>query len=929
MKNHVVQYVTFQYMKRNHKRTVTAFLGIVFMVLLMTCVFVGRDTGIAYLEDMGAARDGKWHASIYDINGEELSEIESMEHVSDLAISKSMGLTAFNRSENPEKPYLNIRAYSEKCFDWMNIELSEGRFPTDTNEIILSESVRENGSSVKIGDEISAEYLTRSITGIAEGVESVFPFQDITVKYGESVEIPKDFPYYGESDSFREDINYTGEKQNYRVVGFMKTPGFESGGSACYEALTWISPEIAAENGGLFNVSLMFDLEDSMTAPSRELRKYSENKTVAFNDYVLAFSGNSSDSTINIIVQAMTLFFLTVIIIASIILIYNLFNMSFEERSRYLGMLCSVGATGRQKRSSVYFEAFYLLLLALPTGFLLGLAVVQGGMMMLQPFVGKIWGIYGETQDVPVSLNILPGSVLLVLIVSIVTVFVSAYLPARKISKIGPIECIRGNEQRPKKLHSMDMRFIRRRGVEGMLARNSLRVQRRKTRGIVRSIIVFAVILVVTSFGVRNVTRIVSYRMQDDSSINYKMDDWDYIFGTMNGDFADYEAVKAQIEADEGVESVCEWGTGTFIGTVPNEVFSREYWQALHKVFNLYYHRELTDEEFNEHHSGGRGMINVVAVNDEMFSQIAEAADVDENIIRDAEYPAIVVQDGEVSTENWRVGGMDAERYQFYQIERMTDLEKGEIIPITLYCPDEKKNEDFPLTVSGYASNEQLEMFQFHSEQMWVIIRMDTGKAMNEILMSSDVNDDNYQLIQKHLMIKMNGNATNLPEKLRNMPVVAGGKYFFMDANYTRTLADSINAMIRILLYSFVILASAISMLSLHNSIRGRILGRRQEFAILKSLGATNGQIRKMLYCECRAIMGRSILWSAAIAVPLIFLIREFLIKVLGYMKISFPWILCGAAVILAAVILTAMTQRCFAQMNQRNVAEDIREERG
>lgn len=84
--------------------------------------------------------------------------------------------------------------------------------------------------------------------------------------------------------------------------------------------------------------------------------------------------------------------------------------------------------------------------------------------------------------------------------------------------------------------------------MEGMLARNSLRVQHRKTRGIVRSIVVFAVILVVTSFGVRNVTRIVSYRMQDDSSINYKMDDWDYIFGTMNGDFADYEAVKAKLK---------------------------------------------------------------------------------------------------------------------------------------------------------------------------------------------------------------------------------------------------------------------------------------------------------------------------------------------------------------------------------------------
>lgn len=43
-------------------------------------------------------------------------------------------------------------------------------------------------------------------------------------------------------------------------------------------------------------------------------------------------------------------------------------------------------------------------------------------------------------------------------------------------------------------------------------------------------------------------------------------------------------------------------------------------------MFNLYYHKELTDEEFNEHHSGGRGLLNVVAVNDEMFGQIAEAA---------------------------------------------------------------------------------------------------------------------------------------------------------------------------------------------------------------------------------------------------------------------------------------------------------------
>lgn len=930
MKNSIVHYVTRQYMKQNRKRTMTAFFGIVFMVLLMTCVFVGKDTAISYLEQVGAAKDGKWHASIYDVNGEEFSEIEAMEHISEAAVSKSIGMTNFELSNNPQRPYLNVRAYSEQCFDWMNIELSEGRFPTATDEIILSDSVREDGSSIKIGDEIPAAYFTRSITGIAEGVNSIFPFYDITIEYGKTVEVSKDFPYYGENDSFREDINYTGETQNYRVVGFMKVPGFESGGAACYEALTWISPEITTANGGKFNVSLMFDLKDSMTAPSWELREFSEEKNVVFNDYVLVFSGNSGDSTLNLIVNVMTLFFLAIIVVASVILIYNLFNMSFEERSRYLGMLCSVGATGRQKRSSVYYEAFYLLLLALPAGFILGLAVVQGGMLLLQPFVENVVGIYGSVRSVPVSLNISPAGVAGVVVVSVCTVFISAYLPARKISKIGLFECIRGNENLKAKSHRMDIRQIRQRGAEGMLARNSLRVQQKKTRGIIRSAVVFMVILIVTVFGVQNITRIVSYRMTDDGVINYEMKSWDYIFGTIDGHFSDYEAVKKQVIEDEGVDSVCEWYEGIFVGNVPNEVFSQEYQEALHKVFNLYYHRELTDEEFKEHFSGGTRIINVLAVDDATFEQIAGKADVDEEIITSAAYPAIVVQDGEVSTENWSVGALEAEKYQFYQIERMTDLEKGEIIPMDIYCPDNEERVDFPLVVAGYATNEQLKGFMsFHTEQMWVIVQMDTGDVMNQILASENEEESNYNAMQKQLRIKMNGKETEIIEKIKNMPEVISGKYFCIQANYTKTLADSLNTMIRILLYCFALLASMICLLSLFNSIRGRLLGRRQEFAMMKSVGATTGQMRKVLNYECQAIVLRSVLWSIVIATPLVLFIRAFLANVFGYVRILFPWTIYAAAAVMTAVIIVALTQSCFTRMGKGNILEDIREERG
>ena len=53
MRKNVVFYVTRQYMKQNKGRTFVTFIGIVFMVILMTGVFIGKDTGIGYLTASG------------------------------------------------------------------------------------------------------------------------------------------------------------------------------------------------------------------------------------------------------------------------------------------------------------------------------------------------------------------------------------------------------------------------------------------------------------------------------------------------------------------------------------------------------------------------------------------------------------------------------------------------------------------------------------------------------------------------------------------------------------------------------------------------------------------------------------------------------------------------------------------------------------
>ncbi|MDE7423364.1 MAG: hypothetical protein K2N51_06690 [Lachnospiraceae bacterium] len=116
MRKNIVYYVTRQYMKMNKKRTFTTFLGIVFMVLLMTCVFVGKDTAIEYMEQVATQKDGKWHIGLYDITKKEQEEVEKLTEVEQTAVSVNYGFTQFAQSANKSRPYLNVKGYQEEMF---------------------------------------------------------------------------------------------------------------------------------------------------------------------------------------------------------------------------------------------------------------------------------------------------------------------------------------------------------------------------------------------------------------------------------------------------------------------------------------------------------------------------------------------------------------------------------------------------------------------------------------------------------------------------------------------------------------------------------------------------------------------------------------------------------------------------------------------
>lgn len=904
MKNIVYQ-VTWKHMKMNRKRTWTMFLGIFFMVLLMTCVFVGKKTAVAYLQETGAQKKGKWHASMYDVTGKELEEVQNLSYIRETARSADYGYTDFAASENSMRPYLYVKAYESPCFDWMNLKLKEGRFPENGKEIVISQSAVEDGARITTGDSIKVRYFDRFITGTAKGGTTTFPFQDLTVTYGETLKVPQDFPFYEENDSFHIDKKYTGEEAELTVVGILETPWFEQGGSAGYSAFTYYD----ADKKSPFNLSMVMDLKETPDNMYQELREIAGNLKVEFNDYVLAFSGDSSDSVVNFIVSVMSAFFIIVIMSVAVILIYNVFNISFEERSRYLGMLCSVGATGRQKRSSVYFEAFSLFLPALPLGILAGCFVVWIGMSLFQPFIYTVMSIPAELlEKVPIHLQISYRDLLMIMVISALTVFLSALLPAKKISKIGPIECIRGNLEKESGKKRKGLDYVPGLSAERLLARNSLRYQKRKTKGMKRAAATFMVLLIITVSGAQMITKLVTYRMVDRDTVRTNNEGWDYQLFMTGGNRKEYEAMKSEVQKDPGVDAVKEQYCGMFLGDIPNHTLSSEYWNDVHSVFNLYYHRELSDQEFQEHFSSGSSVLNVVAVEKDVFEEIAKTTDTDMTLLGKSNTPcAIVVQSGEVSTENWGVGEMTPEKFEFYEVEKMTDLEKGDELPVTLYSPKQDASVEFPLRIAGFATNKQLEdYFEFHSETLWVIVELETGDRMDDILKEPEDPETGHNMIDRTLYLRMNGESKELLQRLSSLAEPEDSVWLFAPAEYTKTISEAINSIVRILLAGFVLLTSVICLLNLYNSIHGWISEQKRHFAMMASIGMTQKQIKKMLFYEAGHLMASSSIRAVVISTPLIIGLKKCIIGRFGYVNFAFPWWIYAAAIFTAAIVIFA-----------------------
>lgn len=243
------------------------------------------------------------------------------------------------------------------------------------------------------------------------------------------------------------------------------------------------------------------------------------NTETYFHINLMRYQGIATDSLVQDSLTTMAGVLAIVVVVASVSLIYNSFSISVAERTRQFGLLASLGASRRQLRLSVVAEALMLGVVGIPVGVLVGI----GGTAAVLHFTGAgFQAILGVSQGL--SLAVSPFAIVASVVFSLITLLVSAWIPALRAGRVSAVDAIRQTQdvrlprrarRKAARVHKAarstgegePMPFSKRAGgglwgavagVPGVIAHRNLSRQSARGRIVVASLAV-SVVLVVTA----------------------------------------------------------------------------------------------------------------------------------------------------------------------------------------------------------------------------------------------------------------------------------------------------------------------------------------------------------------------------------------------------------------------------------------------
>ncbi len=507
---------------------------------------------------------------------------------------------------------------------------------------------------------------------------------------------------------------------------------------------------------------------------------------------------------------------IVLMICASLIMIIkNAFSFSMNTRIRQLGILQSIGATPKQLRAVMMQEA---LVLSIPS-VIVGIAAGNGLVALFIKYANSLTaqiGLQGMNLHYHIVLFIVTFAV------TMLTVFISIWLPARKLSKNESIELVKGQAvKKVKKIRNYKL-FSKLFGVEGELARKSIYVRRKEFRtASVCLMLSFFVLSIFLNF------MTISEISTSKSYWNRYENVWD-IMVEVKGENPDDEILDT-IRKTENVSSALLYKTTSFQIVLTESDLSDELIEkGGYKAMN-------SNAKQNDN---GDYAINapVLVLDDYSFEQYCA-----ENNIKNIKdnYPNSVVVN--------KIGGV-----LYY------DSDDSESIPFI------KTADDFSLDLLMHSDSEKINVIGY--SQNVPQIRKDFDKySLLQVMSESSYNALTNVQTADASYININTNTDdNLAETENKVKQILGDKFNYTIENRVDAYDTNVqmyNGYKSIITIICVILA-CIGISNVFANTLGYMQQRKREFAEYQSIGVTPKSIAKILSIEALVIGVKPILLS-------------------------------------------------------------------
>ncbi len=962
---------TLRTLAKNRARTVVTIIGIALATGLLAAVFTSMTSLAAALRGQVSAERGVWQIEYPSLTNEQLGTLEGGldGHLDRLATARDLGACALSEENaNAFGIVLNVQTMPAEDTSAGAHAKGDGQYAVKKDPKLESGRAPSAPGEIVLPSFYQGETLTEvdsSYAGVASGAVSDGP-----VELGSTVRLclgrrhaqasegavalsglnAQQFEYSGADRVPLETIDGVAAPREFTVVGFAESSsyfGYATAFVSDAEPEADGVPAVTCAWASTTGIGNKNDLEDVAISVVGLTRKDTSAVYPSFNSTLLNLEGVIDDRTIWTTVIGFIGILSAVIIVAAVSLISNAFAISISERTRQFGLLSSLGASKRQLRRTVFIEAGILGLVGIPLGVLIGLA----GTYAAFAATGDGWAVLvGSKTAVPVSVD--ARALAVVVALSVVTLLISAWAPAKRAGSVSAVDAIRqsgdvkpsrrllrefGRRSEPmddftadgKKPRGIAARIA---GMPGFLARRTRVASGSKARVAVASLAISVVLLVTAGI-------LGTYLDQATSHLDYssKTDYMMYVFKSEKGaegeDAGVLELAQTAAEKLKGVEDV--ESTAVLSGNI-----------TLVKLADGAMNPDCADEvdeQTAQPDSEGRRKAPVEVVDDATWAALcghvgltgADAAPGARTCIAinrldiyggakyttlrplaqaalgtDAELILPTATDGsewinvyDVDDESNPVYGVcytDAEgNLQTKQLGHETV--RTERLRIAALAED--VGDDFPLSLKQLAANCPT-----------LIVSASTAEAAGITDASS----------MTSICVGTGGKSVD-EDKLVEAVGAAG-----LDTSYTVAIAEQLrnnNAMAytaQVFLYCFTAICALIAVANVFNTISSGLALRTREFAVLRSVGLGQGGFRRMIALECADHAVRGLAYGLALAL----LVDYGLYQVMGIsfegFGIALPWGHIALSVALIVAVLAASTVYALRKSHAMNLVDSL-----